>query len=168
MNSMMIFSQQQFYPKAACGDECYMLYGDVAIKSSTDNADEILGVKCQAQRTIREMFIFRSFDTVSEIEEATLLYFDQEEELQCSTLDSDQNEGLVPSEQVTTGGSSFASEESSGDSFLSSAAMVGISFLGGTLIAALVVGLHYKRTQRNARRNVNITDEDLSMIIADV
>ena len=69
---------------------------------------------------------------------------------------------------MTTGGASIVSEESSADSFLSSAAMVGISFLGGTLIAAVVIGMHFKRTQRNARRNVNMTDEDLSMIMADV
>ncbi len=145
-----------------------MLYGSVEIKSSTDNADELLGLKCQAQRTIREMFIYRSFDSVSQITDTTLLYFDQEEELQCSTLNGNPNEGLVPSEQISTGGESIVSEESSDDGFLTSGALVGLSFLGGTLIAAMVVGMHYKHTQRNARRNVNLTEEDLSMIIADV
>lgn len=145
-----------------------MLYGSVAIKASTEDANELLEVKCQAQTTIREMFVYRSFDTIETIAEATLLYFDQEEELQCSTLDNSQSDGIIPSEQITTGGASTASEEASDDGFLTSAALVGLSFLGGTLIAALVVGMHYKHTQRNARRNVNITDEDLSMIIADV
>ncbi|GAX09657.1 hypothetical protein FisN_19Lh122 [Fistulifera solaris] len=156
------------FATATCGDACYMLYGSVEIKSNTKNADELLELKCQAQRTIREMFIYREFDSVSQITEATLLYFDQEEELQCSTLNGNPNKGLVPSEQVTTGGESFVSEESSDDGVLTSGALVGLSFLGGTLIAAMVVGMHYKHTQRNARRNVNLTEEDLSMIIADV
>jgi sulfite exporter TauE/SafE len=145
-----------------------MLYGSVEIKSSTENVDELLELKCQAQRTIREMFIFRAFDSVSQITEATLLYFDQAEELQCSALNGNSNEGLVPSEQVTSGGESIISEESSDEGFLTTGALVGLSFLGGTLIAAMVVGIHYKHTQRNARRNVNLTEEDLSMIIADV
>lgn len=145
-----------------------MMYGTVAVKSSTVKQDELLEVKCQAQQTIRETFINRRYDVVTEIQEATLLYFDQDEDLECSTSDNIQNEGSVPIQQLTNDEISMNKEASSGESFLSSAALVGLSFAGGILIAAVAVGLHYQRTQRTTRRNVSCTDDDLNLIIADV
>lgn len=146
-----------------------MLYGTVAIKSNTENPDELLDVKCQTQRTIREMFMYRSFEIVNEIEEATFLYFDQDEELECGASNSNQNDGLLfPNQQLTNDADSFGEEESSDGNFFTSAALVGLSFLGGTLIAAVFVGMHYKRTQRNTRRNVSFTEEDFNVILADV
>jgi hypothetical protein len=140
-----------FHCPAYCGDMCFIMLGRLKLKTDSTSLEEYRRIRCAVSHIVYLVFTEGSLSNIPGALSTELLYSGAEEQ-ECLELSEDS---------WTSGGSNTLPSEieaHSEDKDKSLSASTQASLASGALIAAVLVGLHFKRRRVALRDNASDVD----------